>query len=403
MTREALAEGLRSAARWTAERQEALPSTLPGCTSAARAPPGRCSTPPAPWATPLSRTGPSRWPSNCPSTAPIRTSATAWRLRSRATALLAHHRRPALPGPRRRGSGRTARRGAAHPEGSSGRCRRTTAPRSPEPGTTASRTAWPGSAPSCCSRPGPPATDGSSTWQARRGHAHGRRRGGPAGALWPVDRARHLSDSPELARHWCSGSSGIGTFLVRLWEATGASDEALRDLVDGAALAVRAGRATDSPATCHGLAGNAEFLLDAAVRTGDERHFAAAGLLVEHLAAQAVLRDGRLLVPDENRRTVLAEYATGLAGSLSLLLRLRGGGPRAWLPEDGPVHLSVRRPQAAGDPPKNPKNQKKETAMMEFDIDALQVLPEEVRTEDARGEEHAAALITACRWLTSGC
>ncbi|MEE1743215.1 ALQxL family class IV lanthipeptide [Streptomyces sp. NPDC059118] len=41
--------------------------------------------------------------------------------------------------------------------------------------------------------------------------------------------------------------------------------------------------------------------------------------------------------------------------------------------------------------------------MMEHDIDALQVLPEDVRTEDARGEEHAAALITACRWHTSGC
>ncbi|MEX0167837.1 lanthionine synthetase LanC family protein [Streptomyces sp. LMG1-1-1.1] len=166
----------------------------------------------------------------------------------------------------------------------------------------------------------------------------GAARSGPAGALWPVDRARHLADSPELARHWCSGSSGVGTFLVRLWAATGGSDKALRDLVDGAALAVRAGRATDSPATCHGLAGNAEFLLDAAVRTGDESHRAAAELLVEHLAAQAVLRDGRLLVPDENRRTVLAEYATGLAGSLSLLLRMRCGGPRAWLPEGGPAH-----------------------------------------------------------------
>ncbi|WP_369148246.1 class IV lanthionine synthetase LanL [Streptomyces sp. R44] len=163
-------------------------------------------------------------------------------------------------------------------------------------------------------------------------------RSGPAGALWPVDRARHLSGSPELARHWCSGSSGVGTFLVRLWSATGASDRLVRDLVDGAARAVRAGRATDSPATCHGLAGNAEFLLDVAVLTGDESHRAGAELLVEHLAAQAVLRDGRLLVPDENRRTVLAEYATGLAGSLSLLLRLRCGGPRAGLPEDGPAH-----------------------------------------------------------------
>lgn len=158
-------------------------------------------------------------------------------------------------------------------------------------------------------------------------------RGTAAGVLWPVDRARHLSDSPELARHWCSGSSGVGTFLVRLWAAGDGAADGLLALVEGAARAVRAGRATDSPATCHGLSGNAEFLLDAAELTGDARHRADAELLVEHLAAQAVLRDGRLLIPDENRRTVLAEYATGLAGSLSLLLRLRCGGPRAWLPE----------------------------------------------------------------------
>lgn len=175
----------------------------------------------------------------------------------------------------------------------------------------------------------------------------GAARRGPAGTLWPVDRARHLSDSPDLARHWCSGSSGVGTFLVRLGSVTGARDAGpaeqpgpadLAELVEGAAAAVRAGRVTDSPATCHGLAGNAEFLLDAAELTGDARHRAGAELLVEHMAAQAVLRDGRLLVPDENRKGVLAEYATGLAGSLSLLLRLRYGGPRAWLPEGGSAH-----------------------------------------------------------------
>ncbi|MCM1970523.1 class IV lanthionine synthetase LanL [Streptomyces sp. G1] len=178
----------------------------------------------------------------------------------------------------------------------------------------------------------------------------GAARRGPAGTLWPVDRARHLSDSPELARHWCSGSSGVGTFLVRLRAAGGARDTGwadlpdapdlpdLAELVEGAAAAVRAGRVTDTAATCHGLAGNAEFLLDAAELTGDARHRAGAELLVEHMAAQAVLRDGRLLVPDENRKTVLAEYATGLAGSLSLLLRLRYGGPRAWLPEGGSAH-----------------------------------------------------------------
>lgn len=163
-------------------------------------------------------------------------------------------------------------------------------------------------------------------------------RRGPAGALWPVDRARHLSDSPDLARHWCSGSSGVGTFLVRLRSATGARDDTLRELVEGAALAVRAGGATDSTSTCHGLTGNAEFLLDAAESTGGAHHLASAELLVEHLAAHAVLHDGRLLVPDENRKSVLAEYASGLGGSLSLLLRMQFGGPRAWLPEGAPAH-----------------------------------------------------------------
>ncbi|WP_330333717.1 ALQxL family class IV lanthipeptide [Streptomyces sp. NBC_00536] len=41
--------------------------------------------------------------------------------------------------------------------------------------------------------------------------------------------------------------------------------------------------------------------------------------------------------------------------------------------------------------------------MMEFDIDALQVLPADLATENALGEEHAAALITACRIHFSGC
>ncbi|MFD7031622.1 ALQxL family class IV lanthipeptide [Streptomyces sp. NPDC051555] len=40
--------------------------------------------------------------------------------------------------------------------------------------------------------------------------------------------------------------------------------------------------------------------------------------------------------------------------------------------------------------------------MMEHDIDALQVLPADLATEDL-GEEHAAALITGCRIHFSGC
>ncbi|WP_185909119.1 class IV lanthionine synthetase LanL [Streptomyces sp. WAC01280] len=340
VTREALAEGLRSAARWTVERQDALPGNLPGLhfgrsgtawalLDAARA---LDDTALADRAVALALALPVRWPNPdvCHGAAGSGlTQLHFWRTT---------------------GDPRFLDRAAQVADGLLDAARRT--PEGvfwpvPEDFGSALAGAWHyGFAHGVA---------GVGTFLLLAAEATGNRRfldaateagaglvaaarSGPAGALWPVDRARHLSDSPELARHWCSGSSGVGTFLVRLWATTGASDKVLRDLVDGAALAVRAGRVTDSPATCHGLAGNAEFLLDAAARTGDESHGAAAELLVEHLAAQAVLRDGRLLVPDENRRTVLAEYATGLAGSLSLLLRMRCGGPRAWLPEGGPAH-----------------------------------------------------------------
>ncbi|MFB7666511.1 class IV lanthionine synthetase LanL [Kitasatospora sp. NPDC056138] len=163
-------------------------------------------------------------------------------------------------------------------------------------------------------------------------------RTGPAGAMWPVDRERHLSADPAPVRYWCSGSSGVGTFLVRLWQHTG--DRATLGLVEQAARAVVTGRAVDSTAACHGLTGNAEFLLDAADLTGEAHYRERAGLLVDHIAVQGVLRDGRLVVPDESRLAVLAEYSTGLAGAVALMLRLRHGGPRMWLPESAPALVS---------------------------------------------------------------
>ncbi|MGH8897165.1 MAG: lanthionine synthetase LanC family protein [Egibacteraceae bacterium] len=68
--------------------------------------------------------------------------------------------------------------------------------------------------------------------------------------------------------HWCHGSSGVGTFLIRLWQATG--DERYRELAAMAVVAVRRGRWQASPCVCHGLAGNGEFLLDMAAAL-DER------------------------------------------------------------------------------------------------------------------------------------
>ncbi|MEU5539198.1 class IV lanthionine synthetase LanL, partial [Streptomyces sp. NPDC020362] len=74
---------------------------------------------------------------------------------------------------------------------------------------------------------------------------------------------------PGSARktHWCSGSSGAGTFLLHAWQETG--DEDFLTVARQAAVAVRRTRWHEGPTQCHGLAGDGEFLLDLAQATGD--------------------------------------------------------------------------------------------------------------------------------------
>ncbi|RJL22590.1 class IV lanthionine synthetase LanL [Bailinhaonella thermotolerans] len=147
---------------------------------------------------------------------------------------------------------------------------------------------------------------------------------------WPSRRGEPESVRPR-SPHWCSGSSGIGSFLVRHWYATG--DAGSLDLARRAARAVHRTRWQTSGALCHGLPGEGDFLLDMAAFTGEERYRRQAGDLAECLAARAVRRDGRLRVPDRLGEAPHT-YLGGTAGVLSFLLRLRGGGPRAWTLDD---------------------------------------------------------------------
>ncbi|MFD8600247.1 class IV lanthionine synthetase LanL [Kitasatospora sp. NPDC059646] len=149
-------------------------------------------------------------------------------------------------------------------------------------------------------------------------------------AWWPVGE-EPPGTAPLHLPHWCSGSSGIGTFLIRYARETG--DGRAHELAAGAALAVRRARRHASAGSCHGLAGNGEFLLDLAEATGERRYRQWAEDLYDALQWRAVLRDGRHLVPDESGRTVTTGYGTGLSGVLAFLLRLRHGGPRLWIPE----------------------------------------------------------------------
>jgi lantibiotic modifying enzyme len=146
-------------------------------------------------------------------------------------------------------------------------------------------------------------------------------------AWWPVG----PMDSTRLP-HWCSGSSGVGTYLLRLLAVTG--EQRFEEYARAAAGAVYRARWQSSPATCHGLAGDGQFLLDAAERLRDSTYHAWAEELVRLMAVRHCRRDGRALVPDESLTRVTPDYNTGLAGVVAYLLRLRHGGPRLFLADD---------------------------------------------------------------------
>ncbi|MHC6630242.1 class IV lanthionine synthetase LanL [Streptomyces globosus] len=140
---------------------------------------------------------------------------------------------------------------------------------------------------------------------------------------WPA----HTADLPT-APYWCHGSAGIGSFLVRLWQATG--DDRFRDLARGAARAVveRASRAALTQ--CHGLAGNGDFLLDLADATGESSYRAMAEDLARLIVAERARRGSHVVFPNEYGE-VSTSWSDGTAGILAFLLRIRHTEPRHWM------------------------------------------------------------------------
>ena len=155
------------------------------------------------------------------------------------------------------------------------------------------------------------------------------------GATWPSD----TGDEAAGWVHWCHGSSGVGTFLIRLWQATG--DTHFRELAETAAVAVRRGRWQASSVVCHGLAGNGEFLLDMAAALDEPRYQEWAEELGVALFAQHAYREGRIVVPDDTGTGLAAGYGVGLAGVVAFLLRLRHGGPRMWMADPASTLATV--------------------------------------------------------------
>lgn len=125
--------------------------------------------------------------------------------------------------------------------------------------------------------------------------------------------------------HWCNGSSGVATFLVRML-----AERDLPDVLDGAARTMVAAKWQSGVAYCHGLSGNADTLLDLADALGGNYRSQAADLLRLMWDRRQVDAEGVGLTDEPDRIT--PDFAVGYSGGLSALLRLRLGGPRLWLP-----------------------------------------------------------------------
>ena len=169
-------------------------------------------------------------------------------------------------------------------------------------------------------------------------------------AYWPASPAA-ASESSEAGYwpSWCNGSSGLGSAFLRAYIATG--DPTFRVAAEAAAKAGFRERWRSTAGQCHGLAGDAELLLDLAdLLGGDGRPggmggvppTTAAGAAKDSgpyrraalLAAEALLLQRRTPVTggtvfaDDSGATVSAGFGTGLAGTGAFLLRLVTGGPR---------------------------------------------------------------------------
>ncbi len=143
-------------------------------------------------------------------------------------------------------------------------------------------------------------------------------------AYWP-----HGPDRPTLWSYWCNGASGVGTTLARLYRATGR--EHYRELAGMAAEMVYRDRWHAGLGQCHGLAGNAEFLLDMHQLVGGGHHLARAREMGRVLATYGIRRDGLTVFADDGGFNVVPDFAVGNSGIGVFFNRLATGAGRIFM------------------------------------------------------------------------
>ncbi|MFB7867435.1 class IV lanthionine synthetase LanL [Streptomyces sp. NPDC056069] len=147
---------------------------------------------------------------------------------------------------------------------------------------------------------------------------------GSTGVRWPRS-AGSGSDDVQSGMHWCNGAAGIGSFLIRLYTATG--EQRFADLCEQAAATVVHNPWAYPVGACCGLAGAGHFLLDMAHYTGLDSYRGQA------LGIAAVIDTHDAVITRAAEKRTDYSYQSGVAGVLGFYLRLRHGGSHPWMPD----------------------------------------------------------------------
>jgi lantibiotic modifying enzyme len=136
-----------------------------------------------------------------------------------------------------------------------------------------------------------------------------------SGLGWPA-----TEEGALYPAFWCHGATGIGRLFLHAWRLDAFARAPA--LVRGAARSAAWGARWSAPTLCHGLAGNAELLLDVASWTGERDLFDRAHELMELASAFAVDSDDGHAWISEAPRRITPDYLVGYAGIALVVLRL---------------------------------------------------------------------------------
>lgn len=132
--------------------------------------------------------------------------------------------------------------------------------------------------------------------------------------------------------HWCNGSSGIGSSLIRMYAFS--RDEKYLKYAKYAATNVMERLLSSSLCQCHGLSGNAEFILDMYVFTGDIMYLRMAEKIANLIYGSRICKGGNLVFADETTMKISSDYGTGMSGVANFLLRLSTKSKRLFMNDE---------------------------------------------------------------------